>query len=174
MATENKEKTPLSTEILKRATVNVTEAVKISGKRMAIRSAILGPVMCVILYFLSTFILPPFFLIPAILGVSVVLIVTVIKIKYGLEMRKGAIRNQKRAEDIRVYRRELKLIHNRLDEGWGKEASHFIFEGLDKYYVTPEELEKYYAGQEFYVMVFGDDPTRPLHIFLVDNYDWQP
>ena len=47
------------------------------------------------------------------------------------------------------------------------------FGSFEPYYAEPTELTRITEGDEYWLVVFDEEPTRPRMIYRVDTYDWR-
>lgn len=47
------------------------------------------------------------------------------------------------------------------------------FGSFEPYYAEPTELTRITEGDEYYLVIFDEEPNRPRVIYRVDTYDWR-
>ena len=49
----------------------------------------------------------------------------------------------------------------------------FYFGNYGAYYAEEDELARFDEGDEYYLVIFDDEPNRPAMIYRTDTYDWE-
>lgn len=79
--------------------------------------------------------------------------------------------------DFYVSKRRLDTIsYNERQPSSGRHAVErdvFYFEGMDKYFPTPTQMELAKEGDMYYVVTSVEGGTTPLRIYRADAYIWQ-